>query len=449
MRCGLVLLPGNNDSAMNYPANPYHFRQDSSFLYFFGINLQGLTGVIDVDNNHDYIFGNDLEIDDIIWTGPQPTVSELAALAGVDNTDTTVVLSTLLQTEIAKGRKVHFLPPYRAERKLQIEALLGINSSVQKNYVSVELIKAIVSLRSYKEDIEVAEMERISHLATYDMHTEAMKMSKNTHLFERDIFGRMEGIALAGGGAPSFPIIVTINGQTLHNHYHGNPLKAGRLMIVDAGAESEMGYATDITRTTPVGGKFTQKQKDIYNIVLKAEVDSIAAIKPGVPYLNYHLGAAKIIAAGLKDLGLMKGNVDDAVAQGAHTLFFPHGLGHMMGLDVHDMEDYGENYVGYNDQFVRSKEFGLGYLRLARNLEPRFVLTVEPGIYFIPELIDIWKKENKCADFINYSKVSEYIDFGGIRIEDDVFVTENGGRVIGKPIPKTVDDIEALIASAV
>jgi Xaa-Pro aminopeptidase len=307
------------------------------------------------------------------------------------------------------------------------------------------LTKAVVEQRSVKSDEEIAQIEQALDVA-HEMHTTAMRMAK-PGIFEREIAGKVEGIALAGGGTVSFPVICTINGQTLHNHYHGNQLREGRLLILDCGAETEMGYSADITRTTPVGGIFNPRQKAIYEIVLKALNSSIEAIRPGIKYRQIHLQAAAIVAEGLKALGLMKGDVNEAVAQGAHALFFPHGLGHMMGLDVHDMENLGENNVGYDEKTTRSDQFGLAYLRLGRELEPGFVLTVEPGIYFIPALIEQWRGQGKCAEFIDYDKVETYLKFGGIRIEDNVLVTASGRRVLGKPIPKTVRDIEAVAAS--
>jgi Xaa-Pro aminopeptidase len=278
------------------------------------------------------------------------------------------------------------------------------------------------------------------------MHTTAMKMGYPGN-FEREIAGAVEGIALSHGGPVSFPVILSMDGQILHNHYHGNELIEGRMIVTDAGAESSMCYASDITRTFPVGGKFSTKQKEIYEIVLSANVQSIATYKPGMTHKEAHLLAAKTIAGGLKALGIMKGDVDEAVAAGAHALFFPHGLGHMLGLDVHDMEGLGENYVGYDEKTVRSDQFGLAYLRLGRELKEGFVVTNEPGCYFIPTLIDIWEKEKKLEAFINYSKVNEYRDFGGVRIEDDVLITKTGHRILGEAIPKTVADVEEMMRS--
>jgi len=309
-----------------------------------------------------------------------------------------------------------------------------------KTLSSAELIKAVISMRSIKEQVEIDEIEKAIAIA-WEMHTTAMKMCK-PGVKEQDIFGIIEGIALSKGGGTSFPVILSVDGQTLHNHYHGNILQKGRMMVTDAGAETNLHYSSDITRTTPVGGRFNQKQKDIYEIVLKANTESVKAAKPGISNRDLHLNACRIIASSLKELGLMKGDVDEAVAAGAHALFMPHGLGHMMGLDVHDMEALGENYIGYNDQVKRSDQFGLSFLRFALPYKPGHVFTVEPGCYFIPQLIDQWKSEGKFTEFINYKKVESFIGMGGIRIEDDVLITEKGHKLLGKPIPKTVAEVE-------
>lgn len=441
---GIILMPGNPEAAMNYPANTFHYRQDSNFLYYFGLDHADFAGVIDVDNKRDIIFGNDVDMDDIIWMGFQPSVKEQAAKAGVENAEPLSRLESFLKDALAKGRKVHIVKPYRGEVLVWLESLLGVHHSQVKNFISEELIQGIVSMRSIKEDIEIRELESAIDTA-YLMHTTGMKMAR-PGVVEQEIAGVIEGIAISGGGPVSFPVILSVDGQTLHNHNHGNILKEGRMMVIDAGCESAMHYASDITRTVPVGGKFNQRQKEIYEIVLKANMDAIKATKPGVYYREVHLIAAKAIASGLKEIGLMKGDVDEAVANGAHALFFPHGLGHMLGLDVHDMEGLGENNVGYDKTISRSEQFGLAFLRLGRKLEPGFVVTDEPGIYFIPALIDMWRKEGKFTEFINYDLAEKYKDFGGIRIEDDILVTSDGCRVLGKPIPKTVEEVERLMA---
>ena len=446
IKSGLILFLGNVESPMNYPANPYHFRQDSTFLYFFGLDFPILVAVIDIDSNKDIVFGDDVDIEDIIWMGFHPSLRERAEQSGVKETLPLSQLEETIKRAIQQGKKVHYLPPYRPETQQKIAQLLGLNPDEVKNNASDELIKAVVAQRSFKIKEEVDEIEK-AHSVTYEMFTAAMKMAK-PGVYEREIVGRIGGIALSAGYNLSFPIILTINGQILHNHYHGNVLKEGRLLVNDSGAESELHYAADITRTIPVGGKFTQRQKEIYQVVLDSEMKAIQSINPGIKYRDIHLQVSKIIATGLKDLGLMKGDLDEAVKQGAHALFFPHGLGHMMGLDVHDMEDLGEDYVGYDEKTKRSDQFGFAYLRLARELQPGFVLTVEPGIYFIPALIDTWRGEKKFTQFINYEKVEEYRDFGGIRLEDDVLVTEDGYRIIGKSIPKTVEEVEEIAATA-
>ncbi len=442
---GIILILGNSDSSFNYPANIYHFRQDSNFLYFFGLDHPDLAGIIDVDENKDYIFGNDVDMDDIIWMGPQPAMKDRAAKVGVEHTTPLNELVETINKAKAKGRKIHFVPPYRGESYMQMEELLRIPFAEIRNNVSEELIKGIVKLRSVKDEYEIAEIEKAVDIA-YEMHTTSMRMAVPGRI-EREIAGTIEGISLAKGGPVSFPIILSINGETLHNHYHGNVLKEGRMMVTDAGAETTMHYSSDITRTVPVGGKFNDRQKDIYEIVLKANMEAIEATRPGVSNRELHRLAAKVITSGLKDLGLMKGNVDDAVANGAHAMFFPHGLGHMMGLDVHDMEGLGENYVGYDENTQRSEQFGTAFLRMGREHQPGFVFTIEPGIYFIPALINQWRNEGKYNDYINFDKVESFKDFGGIRIEDDILVTNDGYRVLGKPIPKTVQEIEDVMSN--
>lgn len=445
IKSGILLFPGNTEAAFNYPANTYHFRQDSAFNYFFGLNQPDLAGVIDIDNDNEILFGNDVDMDDIIWMGPQPSMKERAELVGIRNTMPLADLDQFIKAALSSGRKVHFLPPYRGETKIYLSNLTGWPIDQLKKEASVELIKGVVKLRSIKSTEEIEIISRMVDVAGL-MHTTGMKMAF-PGIIEQEIAGTIEGIALAKAGPVSFPVILSINGQTLHNHYHGNTLTEGRMLVIDAGCESEEYLlSSDITRTVPVGGKFNHRQKDIYEIVLNANMRAIEAIEPGIPYRDVHMIAATTIAEGLKAIGLMKGDVHEAVAKGAHAMFFPHGLGHMLGMDVHDLESLGENYVGYDDEIQRSTQFGTAFLRLGRKLQPGFVLTVEPGIYFIPALIDQWKAEGKYNDFINFDIVESYKDFGGIRIEDDILVTDTGARVLGKPIPKTVNDIETLMA---
>ncbi|MCH8170290.1 MAG: aminopeptidase P family protein [Bacteroidetes bacterium] len=440
VKSGFLFFLGNVDSPMNYSDNIFPFRQDSTFLYYFGLDHPGFAAIIDIDENKEMIFGKDFSVDDIVWTGPQKTTAQLAKSIGINNTAPLSKLDEIIKAAISSDRKVHFLAQYRAENKIKFSELLGINPSLINNYSSHELTTAVISQRSIKSKEEVEDIEKAVNVS-YDMYTLAMRVAK-PGMYEREIAGLVEGIVLSAGGRLSFPTILSVHGETLHNHYHTNKMKKGDIFVMDSGAEVSNCYASDITRTIPVSGSFSSMQKDIYQIVLKAQVSSIKAIKPGVSYKKIHLKAAKIITQGLKDLGLMKGNVNDAVANGAHAMFFPHGLGHMIGLDVHDMENLGENLVGYEKNAVRSNQFGLAYLRLARELKPGFVLTVEPGIYFIPQLIDKWRDEKINSRFINFNKVNKYRKFGGIRIEDDVLVTKSSHKILGKPIPKTVKEVE-------
>ena len=440
---GLILIPGNVDSPVNYPDNTYQFRQDSTFLYLFGLDFPGLTGVIDADSGEEFIFGDDIQLEDIIWIGPQKLLREKAFEVGVSNTAPLKNLFNKISEANKQGRKIHFLPPYRAENKLLLEELVGIHPSKQHEYISIDLIKAIVDLRSVKEDIEIKEIETACSIG-YKMHEAALKMA-HPGTWEQAIAGTMEGIAISGGGMLSFPTILSMNGQTLHNHDHSNFLEEGRLLLIDAGAESRSHYASDHTRTLPVGGKFSNQNREIYELVLAANNKAIELIRPGETYLDIHLEVCKVIAGGLMELGLMKGNVDEAVAAGAHALFMPHGLGHMMGLDVHDMEDLGQIYVGYDEEVRPIEQFGTANLRLGRRLQNGFVITVEPGIYFIQELIEKWQAENLHREFINYEKLGCYRKFGGIRLEDDILVTKDGCRIIGDRIPILPEEIEKLM----
>ncbi|MCH7724324.1 MAG: aminopeptidase P family protein [Bacteroidetes bacterium] len=441
---GLLLFLGNNDSPANYLGNTYAFRQDSTFLYYFGLNRPGLAALIDVDSNTTTLFGTEFTLDDKVWMGPQPTLKQIAEKSGIDKYENFDKLFDVLSEFIKTQRKIHFLPQYRSENIFLASNLLGLNTQRVNDYTSSYLIKAVISQRSIKSKEEIGEIDKAVDIA-FRMHTAAMKMIK-PGLSEKKIAGMIEGIALSLGAGLSFRPIVSINGQILHNHFHGNDILEGSLVVNDSGAETNMHYASDITRTIPANGKFTQKQKEIYEIVLNAETSAISAVKPGVMNKDLHLLAAKTLVEGLSNLGLMHGSVDEAVQQGAHALFFPHGLGHMMGLDVHDLEGLGEDFVGYNDEVSRSDQFGLAYLRLAKSLSAGNVFTIEPGIYFIQVLIDQWKGDNKFPEFINYDRVDDYRDFGGIRIEDDILVTEDGYRILGKPIPKTVDEVEAIVS---
>lgn len=448
IKSGIALILGNVDASFNYPANVYHFRQDSHFSYFFGLENPGFAGVIDFDNNKDYIFGNDFDIDDIIWMGVQPKVSELAAKAGVENSAQYTELAGFITAVKNEGRQIHFLPTYRGETVIELSSLLGLANADVKPAASVELINGVVKLKEIKSSEEIVEIEKAIETA-YEMHTMSMRMAATPGRIEQEIAGTIEGISLAKGGPVSFPIILSQDGQTLHNHHHDKVLEIGRMMVTDAGAETHLNYTSDITRTVPVGGKFNERQAEIYQIVLDANMAAIKAIKPGLKYREIHFLAAGVIVDGLKKAGLMKGDTKAAVEAEAHTLFMPHGLGHQMGMDVHDMEGLGEDNVGYDENTKRATTFGTAYLRLGKELKPGFVLTVEPGIYFIPDLIDKFRNEGKFMDFVNYDKLETYKDFGGIRIEDDIIVTDTGYRVLGKPIPKTIAEVEAEMAKGI
>jgi Xaa-Pro aminopeptidase len=433
---GLVLMLGHTESPINYPNNAYSFRQDSSFLYFFGLALPDLAGIIDTDTGEDTLFGDDFTVSDIIWMGPQPRVAELAEQVGVAKTATVAALAEVIARAVATGREIHILPPYRGETKLMINSLIsgGLHPSQQ-------LIEAVVAMRDKKSAEEIAQIEEACEIG-YQMHTTAMKMCAPGDS-ERQIAGAIEGIAHQGGWGTSFHSRVSQHGETLHNHSHDGILESGRMLLVDAGAEAVSGYASDFTRTMPVSGKFTARQKDIYDIVLAANNHAFEISAPGVRYVDVHLAAARVLVEGLKGLGLVHGDVDEAVAAGVHGLFMPHGLGHQMGLDVHDMEDLGQNNVGYNALTPWSDHPSVRHCRMARALEVGMVVTVEPGIYFIPAYIAQWKKEGTAAEFINYARVEEYADFGGIRLEDDLLVTPTGNRMLGAHrIPITPDEVE-------
>lgn len=437
---GLIVLLGNHEAPFNYTDNTYAFRQDSTFLYFFGLQHADLVGVLDCDNGKDYLFANDIDIDDIIWTGPMPSVADQAASVGVDNSGSLADLQTLCIKTIGEARKIHYLPPYRADNLNQLGALLSIKKEGVCRYASMELILACVKQRAIKSAEEIEDIERAIATA-YDMHVGAMKMA-TCDRYEYELAGFMEGTAKMAGGPLSFPVIMTTHGEILHNHGYSHKLTPGCLLVMDAGCETANHYCSDITRTVPVGGHYTDRQRTIYELVLAANMEAIRITRPGITYQEVHTAASRILAQGYKDLGILKGNVDDIVANGAHSLLMPHGLGHMMGLDVHDMENYGQINVGYDDETRPSTQFGLNMLRCGRRLQPGYVITDEPGAYFVPALIDKWHAEGTNKDFVNFDELEKWKDFGGIRIEDDILVTEDGCRVLGKPIPKTVKEIE-------
>ncbi|MGB3800836.1 MAG: aminopeptidase P family protein [Lewinella sp.] len=417
---GLILIPGNGEAHMNYRGNTYPFRQDSNFRYFAGHNCPNLVLTIDAATGEGTLYGDDFTLDDIVWMGEQPAVADLAKDCSMTYGGTLDKLSN----DLAKADKVHYLPPYRESRRRQLRDWLG-----HSDQASVPLIRGVVALRSVKSEGEIAEMDKAVFISMR-MHAAARDTAK-TGMTEASVAGLIEGIAISAGGRLAYPAIVTRNGHILHNHYHGNELKRGDLLLVDAGAETGSGYAGDITRTFSIGGELSEKQRPIYETVEIAKTQCIRALRPGVPYREIHDLSARIITEGLKDLGLMKGDIGEAVAAGAHALFYPHGLGHMIGLDVHDMEDLGEDYVGYDKTIGRSEQFGTRNLRLGRRLQEGFAITVEPGIYFIPKLIDQWKAEGLHKDFINYQAIEDYRKFGGIRLEDNVVITEDNCRVLG------------------
>jgi Xaa-Pro aminopeptidase len=439
---GVVLLLGSWECPMNYPANVYPFRQDSSFLYFFGIDRPDLAAVMDLEANRDVLFGRTPTMDDLVWSGPQPSLDEWGERVGVEDARPWAELGPLLRQALRQERPVHFLPAHSLEHLHRVQPLLPGLSDEQVLHGSSPLIRAIVALRSTKTAEEIEEIEA-AIAVTRDMQLGAMRMTRRPGVYEYAVAGAMEGIALARGGRLAFPTIFSIHGEVLHNYDHSHRMEAGRMAVNDCGAESPLHYAGDITRTLPVGGQFTPRQRDVYTIVLAAQEAAIAAIRPGVEYRDVHRLACLRIFEGLRGLGLVRGDADEAVEAGAHTLFFPHGIGHMLGLDVHDMEALGEDFVGYTETIRRRPEFGWKSLRLARAVEPGFAVTVEPGLYFIPALIDQWKAARRCEAFINYEAVEAYRDFGGIRIEDDVLVTAEGRRILGPPIPKTLDEVEA------
>jgi len=440
---GLILLLGNDEAGMNFKNNWYPFRQDSTFLYYAGIDLAELAVIIDLDQGSTTLFGNDLTIDDIVWTGPLPTLTEQANSAGIENVRPYKELETVLKNAKNKQQTVHFLPAYRPEHTLKLQAWLEVPTSQSVSSASEALIKAVVSMRSHKGPEEIAEMEKAVDISN-DMHTyfmRAVAAGKN----EMAIAGQLRAIAIAAGGDLSYPTILTSRGETLHIHARNLELPAGAMALCDAGAETPMHYAGDLTRTAPVSEKFTDIQKDMYQLILDIQLKTIDACQPGTPFSEVHRLSGQLLLEGLQSFNIIKGNVQEALAQDAHTLFFQCGLGHMIGLDVHDMENLGEQYVGYTADAPKNMNFGWKSLRLGRALEPGFTITVEPGIYFIPTLIDLWKAENRLADYINYQELEKFKDFGGIRIEDNLVITENGYRILGSRMAaKTVADMEAL-----
>jgi Xaa-Pro aminopeptidase len=429
---------------MNFADNPHPFRQDSTFLYYFGVDAPGLAGVVDVDAGTSTLVGEDPGLDAVVWMGPQPSRADRAEAAGADNHAGWSALADRLETAVRKGRRVHFPPPYREAHRRRLADLLGLRPDAVDAYASEPLVRAVVDQRSTKSEAEVEQIEAALE-ATAEVHETAMRLAEPGTV-EREIAGRLTGIARAHGGELSFPPTCSVHGEVLHNHAYTNTLAEGDLLLVDAGATSPLHYAGDVTRVTPVGGSFTGRQRDLYRAVLDSQAAAIDRMEPGVPFVDVHLEAARVLTDRLQSIGLMSGRVDDAVEAGAHALFFPHGLGHMLGLDVHDMEALDEDLVGYAEDQTRSTQFGLNALRLARPLEPGFVVTVEPGCYFIPALVERWADEGRHEAFIDYDAVKDFVGVGGIRVEDDVLVTGDGIRTLGPHIPRSIDEVEAMAA---
>ncbi|MBQ1199218.1 MAG: aminopeptidase P family protein [Bacteroidaceae bacterium] len=445
IKSGLIVLMGNNLSPVNYPANAYRFRQDSSFLYYFGQHREGLVGVIDTDEGKEWLIGDDIDIEDIVWFGSVDSVADMAAQSGVENSAPMAKLKELIDKTVAQGRKVHFLPPYRHDLMIQLMDLTGIHPSEQRAKASLELIMAVIDQRAVKSEEEILEIERACAIG-YEMHTTAMKMAR-PGITEQEICGRISGIASAKGCMVSFSPIVTMHGEIMHGYPSPAPLEEGRLLLCDCGAETNENYCSDHTRTTPIGGRFTQRQREIYSIVEECHDLALSVAAPGVKWMDVHMDVCRLMATRLKELGLMKGDVEEAVRQGAHAMFLPHGLGHMMGMDVHDMEGLGQIYVGFDEETRPNLEqFGTNCLRCGRRLQEGWVMTDEPGIYFIPALIDDWRAKGLHKDFINYDLLETYKDFGGIRLEDDILITKDGCRFIGdKLIPYHINEVEEFI----
>ena len=442
---GLILFMGNNESPMNYPSNTYKFRQDSCFLYYFGLHREGLAGVIDADSGEEWLIGDDIDIEDIVWFGQVDSVADMARQTGITKSAPMAKLADLVETSRKEGRRVHFLPPYRHDLMIQLMDLTGIHPSRQREAASLELIRAVVDQRAVKSQGEVEEIERACAIG-YEMHTTAMRLCA-PGVTEQEIAGRISGIASSRGCITSFPSILSMHGEIMHGYPSTRPLEAGRLMLCDCGAETNENYCSDNTRTTPISGTFTQRQRDIYQIVVDCHDLALTLAKPGVKWWDVHFGVARLMTERLKELGLMKGDTDEAVANGAHAMFLPHGLGHMMGMDVHDMEGLGQIYVGFDDEVQpRLDQFGTNALRCGRRLQEGFVMTDEPGIYFIPALIDEWRTNGTNKDFLCFDAIETYKDFGGIRIENDLLITHDGCRILGeKVIPYHADDVEEFL----
>lgn len=440
---GIILLLGNDPSPINFPANHYPFRQDSNFLYFVGLDRPGLAAVIDRDEGTACVFGDDQSEADIIWTIREQPLADQCGEAGIADCRLRADLNATIRRALEQKRPIHIVPPVQPRQLLWLQQLLGMSAEALGQAASPELIRAIVKQRSRKSAEEVAQIEMAIEVSRA-MHEEAMRRVQPGAV-EYELVGAVDGVVRSRNSRNSFDTIFTVHGEILHNPYFGNSLKEGDWLVHDSGAESPLHYASDITRTLPVSGRFSPRQREAYEIVLEAQERAMDAVRPGVEFREIHALAARVLLEGLKAMGLVKGDPEEAVAAGVHTLFFPCGLGHMMGLDVHDMEGLGEDYVGYTDQVIRNPEFGWRNLRLARALEPGFVITIEPGLYFNPVLMDLWKAEGKCRDFIDYAELEKYRTFGGVRVEDDLLVTETGRQILGPSIPRTLAEIEEIM----
>ena len=445
VKSGVVILFGNNEAPANYPANAYSpFRQDSSFIYYFGQHREGLVGVIDIDNDTETLIGDDIDIEDIVWFGSVDSVSELATEVGVAHSAPMKELKSICNEALRQHRKVHYLPPYRFDNMIQIMDLLGTHPSQQRESASMKLIMAVIKMRSTKEPQEIEAIERACEVG-YKMHTTAMRTAR-PGVTERFVGGIVDGIANSLASKVSFATIFSQHGEIMHGCPSEAKLEAGRLALCDAGCELD-DYCSDHTRTYPVSGKFTERQLDIYNIVVECHDHVLNVARPGVRWYDVHMDVCRLMTERLKELGLMKGDTEEAVRAGAHAMFLPHGLGHMMGLDVHDMEGLGQQYVGFDEETRPSTQFGTNCLRMGRRLQENFVVTDEPGIYFIPALIDDWRTSGHCKDFLNFDLLETYKDFGGIRIEDDLLITKDGCRFLGSSrIPYRTEDVEAFMA---
>lgn len=437
---GIILIPGNNYSPLDCKDNCYPFLQDATFRYYFGLSHPGLVGIIDIDNDKEIIFGNDYTISDIVWMGKQKYLKELVFEVGIKS----FIEIEELKSYLVKRKNIRFTNQYREDIKNFISSLIDINPFNFDDYTSFELVNAIIAQRNIKSDVEIKEIEKAVNI-TKEMHLAAIK-NVRIGMKEFELVAEVEHATKKNNAYFSFQTILTKNGQILHNHYYGNTLKSGDLVLLDCGAINENGYCGDMTTTFPVSGKFSERQKLIHNIVRDMFDKAVDISKVGVFYRDVHLEVCKVMAENLKKIGLLKGNVEELVSKGAHALFMPHGLGHMLGMTVHDMENFGEINVGYDEEIQKSKQFGLSSLRLGRRLQIGYVFTIEPGIYFIPDLFEKWKKEKLYEEFLNYEEIEKYMDFGGIRMERDILITENGAKILGESFPRTADEIEEFMA---